>query len=246
MPLRDHFHKPLSDQTPWESIHAGWPMEIVRQLFGRLPKHYRATPSRKLSGGFEIDIAYLRSATFDGGDDTAEDGWNGTATATLTKLKPSVSVSADLTKPDEVEILVYDGAGELVAAVELVSPANKDRPASREEFVAKAAGLLRPRRPTPPPCVAAGGRSRSTAGHTPSPSACRCRPCPSGSPPTSPLVCRSKRATKKLVGSCGWRKSRCGRRRGVRGGLGETRAERRTATRCRWWRCRTPGPPASG
>jgi hypothetical protein len=142
MPLRDHFHKPLSDQTPWESIHAGWPMEIVRQLFGRLPKHYRATPSRKLSGGFEIDIAYLRSATFDGGDDTAEDGWNGTATATLTKLKPSVSVSADLTKPDEVEILVYDGAGELVAAVELVSPANKDRPASREEFVAKAAGLL--------------------------------------------------------------------------------------------------------
>jgi hypothetical protein len=46
---------------------------------------------------------------------------------------------------DEYEVLVYDTRRHrrLVAAVELVSPANKDRPEHRRVFVAKCAALLR-------------------------------------------------------------------------------------------------------
>jgi hypothetical protein len=38
MPLRDHFHDPLSDRVPWESFHAQWPAEIVRGLANQLPR----------------------------------------------------------------------------------------------------------------------------------------------------------------------------------------------------------------
>ena len=46
---------------------------------------------------------------------------------------------------DEYEVRVYDSARgrRLVAAIEIVSPANKDRPDHRRAFVAKYAALLR-------------------------------------------------------------------------------------------------------
>jgi hypothetical protein len=49
------------------------------------------------------------------------------------------------TEPPEYEVRVFDIDRErrLVAAIELVSPANKDRPESRDAFVAKCASLLR-------------------------------------------------------------------------------------------------------
>ena len=45
---------------------------------------------------------------------------------------------------DEYEVRVYDTdrAQRLVAAIEIVSPANKDRPEHRRAFVAKCAALL--------------------------------------------------------------------------------------------------------
>ena len=45
---------------------------------------------------------------------------------------------------DEYEVRVYDDrhGRRLVAAIEIVSPANKDRPESRRAFVAKVAALL--------------------------------------------------------------------------------------------------------
>ena len=54
-------------------------------------------------------------------------------------------VQADLSEMDEYEVLVYDAdrMRTLVAAIEIVSPANKDRPDTREQFVAKIAALLR-------------------------------------------------------------------------------------------------------
>ena len=42
----------------------------------------------------------------------------------------------------EVKVFEDDGGGRLVAAVELVSPANKDRPAHRTDFAAKCAAYL--------------------------------------------------------------------------------------------------------
>jgi hypothetical protein len=44
--------------------------------------------------------------------------------------------------PDRYEVRVSDGGARLVAAIELVSPANKDREAHRRAFATKCAGYL--------------------------------------------------------------------------------------------------------
>lgn len=56
-------------------------------------------------------------------------------------------MATDLPAQDVYEVQIYDERrrARLVAAVEIVSPANKDRPESRRAFVAKCAGLLRER-----------------------------------------------------------------------------------------------------
>jgi hypothetical protein len=55
-----------------------------------------------------------------------------------------IDVVTDLPAQDEYEVRVYDTgrAQRLVAAIELVSPANKDRPEHRRAFVAKCVALL--------------------------------------------------------------------------------------------------------
>ena len=64
----------------------------------------------------------------------------GTAT-----LAPPFTIPADLSTLDEYEVRIHDAERErtLVAAIEIVSPANKDRPETRDQFVSKAAALLR-------------------------------------------------------------------------------------------------------
>jgi hypothetical protein len=44
MPLRDHFHPPLDDETSWERFHGAWPAMIVMALARRLPRRYVADP----------------------------------------------------------------------------------------------------------------------------------------------------------------------------------------------------------
>jgi hypothetical protein len=58
-----------------------------------------------------------------------------------------LAVEADLSEQYEYEVLVYDQSRGrvLVAAVEIVSPANKDRPENHRAFVAKCAALLQKR-----------------------------------------------------------------------------------------------------
>ena len=60
---------------------------------------------------------------------------------------PTLAVATDLPAVDEYEVRVYDtrSGRRLVAAVEIVSPANKDRPENRRAFVAKCAALLQNR-----------------------------------------------------------------------------------------------------
>jgi hypothetical protein len=62
-------------------------------------------------------------------------------------VQPTRAVATDLPAHDEYEVRVYDEKRHcrLVAAVEIVSPANKDRPDHRRVFVAKCAALLRER-----------------------------------------------------------------------------------------------------
>lgn len=68
------------------------------------------------------------------------------ATALLgTVERPVVAVTTEPAEEYEYEVLVFDlnRQRRLFAAIELVSPANKDRPQSRKAFVAKCSALLR-------------------------------------------------------------------------------------------------------
>jgi hypothetical protein len=61
--------------------------------------------------------------------------------------QPTLALAADLLAMDEYAVRVYDmrRGRRLVAAVEIVSPSNKDRPDHRQAFVAKCAALLQER-----------------------------------------------------------------------------------------------------
>jgi hypothetical protein len=138
MPLRDHFHSPVNDTHSWDEVHGGWPMEIVRDLSKILPAGYRAAPRVHLGSAFEVDVGNYeldhRDARFGN-----QDG-EGTRTA----LKPTFSVEADMSDQDEYEVRIYDAerGRQLVAAIEIVSPANKDRQQTRELFAGKVVALL--------------------------------------------------------------------------------------------------------
>ena len=140
MPLRDHFHPPLSEVSSWEEVHGGWPMVIVQQLGKTLPPQYTAGPRVHIGAQVEIDVATFESEPVAGtfhsqpGESTV---W-APAEATL-------AVETELSDFDEYEVRVYDTrrGRRLVAAIELISPANKDRPEHRTQFTSKCAALLR-------------------------------------------------------------------------------------------------------
>ena len=141
MPLRDHFRPPLTKQSSWEELHGQWPAVIVQRLNAMLPARFVATPRVHLGSLAEIDVA-----TFENYQAAADSGGVGTASATAAWLAPPVlSVETELPDHAEYEVRVYDVERDrqLVAAIEIVSPANKDRPDKRNAFIAKCASLLR-------------------------------------------------------------------------------------------------------
>lgn len=68
----------------------------------------------------------------------------GAATAVWAPAAPTIAVETDLPDYHEYEARVYGATRKrrLVAAIEIVSPANKDRPEHRNAFIAKCAALL--------------------------------------------------------------------------------------------------------
>jgi hypothetical protein len=143
MPLRDHFHPPVSKRASWEGFHGQWPAMIVQHLNPVLPAGYMAEPRVHLGPYFEIDVTAFERAEPQTATAAAGDG--SVATAAWTATAPLFDVEADWPDQYEYEVLVFDQERErrLVAAVELVSPANKDRPESRRALVTKCAALLR-------------------------------------------------------------------------------------------------------
>jgi hypothetical protein len=147
MPLRDHFRAPLDDLRHWEGFHATWPVMIVALLRRQLPRRYFAEPRVHSGSSAEIDVATFENEG-EGVSPTGDGNANGgIATAIWAPPRPTLAVVTDLPSQDVYEVLVYDEKRHcrLVAAVEIVSPANKDRPEHRGAFVAKCAGLLRER-----------------------------------------------------------------------------------------------------
>jgi hypothetical protein len=147
MPLRDHFRSPLDDLTSWEGFHGQWPAMIVLALTRRLPARYVAAPRVHSGSSVEIDVATYESDVPGTSALGAGTGNGGVATAVWAPSRPTLAVATDLPEQDEYEVRVYDTkrGRRLVAAVEIVSPANKDRPENRRVFVAKCATLLQQR-----------------------------------------------------------------------------------------------------
>ena len=145
MPLRDHFRPPLDEQRHWEGMHGMWPAMIVVSLRGKLPPGYFAEPTIHSGRSAEIDVVTFEQE--DAASPWQREGNGGVATAVWAPPRPTLVVAADLPAQDVYEVQVYDARrrARLVAAVEIVSPANKDRPENRRAFVAKCAGLLRER-----------------------------------------------------------------------------------------------------
>ncbi|HBJ38272.1 MAG TPA: hypothetical protein DDZ51_26675, partial [Planctomycetaceae bacterium] len=142
LPLRDHFHPPLSRKSTYQEVHGQWPAVIVQQLGHLLPNNFIAGPHVHVGAQVEVDVA-----TFE--NDSAQSFGAVEHGAVATQLwappQPSLEVQTELGDFDEYEVRVYDAQRDrrLVAAIELISPANKDRPEARSQFVAKWAALLR-------------------------------------------------------------------------------------------------------
>ena len=137
MPLLDHFHPPLSRTHPWRSFHGTWAAAMARWLnHGVQPSGYHAASFLDRDGPIEVDVAALRVSEPAASRPDREAQWTLTA--------PGVSVAVEWPTADDVRVEVFSDEGDprLTAAIELVSPGNKDRSRARQAFAAKCAGYL--------------------------------------------------------------------------------------------------------
>ncbi len=133
--------RPLSERRPWESLHTTWAATLADMLnHDILPPGYIALEQVHAGAAVEIDIAAFEQAT-----PAVANGNGGQATLTRTVWTPTTAplpLPAVFPPSCTIEILTTEGGRTLVAAVELVSPANKDRANKRRLFTAKCATYL--------------------------------------------------------------------------------------------------------
>jgi hypothetical protein len=144
MPLLDHFHPPLYPRRRWESFHASWTVGLADVLNQHLlPREYYAEVQTHIGAQIEIDVATLETSP-----DVAPPRPDGPGTIALAApawAPPAPPLVLPAVFPDTFEVRVFGnlpGGVELVAAIELVSPGNKDRAEERRVFAIKCASYL--------------------------------------------------------------------------------------------------------
>lgn len=141
MPLLDHFHPPLLGHRHWEGFHGWWGAALAGDLNEhQLPPEYFAEFQVTVGTRIEVDVEFEE-------DNSPEaTRTNGAATAVQTKVWAPLAPVAVMPAvfPDDFEVQVFSSmAGPtLVAAIELVSPRNKDRAEARRAFTTKCAAYL--------------------------------------------------------------------------------------------------------
>jgi len=136
MPLHD-----WTDARGWDSVNTLWINSLLIWLRDRLPAGYRAylgsVPG--LTIGTDLGRPDLMVRTWPTPPSDGE-----TATATVaTETGPAPDFHTVARNPDESTHAVLIALGsQLVAAIELVSPRNKDRPSSREFYRNRYLGYL--------------------------------------------------------------------------------------------------------
>ena len=145
MPLRDHFRPPLASVLPWEGFHATWPVMIVAPCAGNFPGVTSCCRACILESNAEIEVAtFHEEGEAPDANGNGDGNTGGVATAVWAPPRPTLTVATNLPAQAVTEVRVYDeqNGRRLVAAIEIVSPANKARPVHRQAFVSKCVGLL--------------------------------------------------------------------------------------------------------
>jgi hypothetical protein len=142
--LLDHFQPPLSMVRHWESFYARWAAAIADVLNDELlPTEYFAEVQVHVGSRVEVDVGTFADAS--AGVEPAQR--SGTAAATLVAhpwAPPAPAMTMPAVFPDSIEILVFrtEAGPTLVAAIELISPGNKDRLEHCRAFAAKCSNYL--------------------------------------------------------------------------------------------------------
>jgi hypothetical protein len=119
MPLRDHFHPPVTKSASWEELHGAWPATIAYRLNALLPPEYRSGVKVHLGNLVEVDVGAF-------------------------EIENASEPETEELTPPEYEVRVYDqeDSRRLVAVVEIVSPRNKDRSEARDAITSKCHAML--------------------------------------------------------------------------------------------------------
>jgi len=144
MVLLDHFHPPLSSRRHWHAFHNAWATYISSDLNQRLPLGYFAEPNVQF--GIEIDVAAFEEPDQPPASANANPSIIPLPVNRASEWQPPKPTQTLPFQPatETVEIGIFNSeAGPILAgAIELVSPANKDRPSQRDAFVAKCQTYL--------------------------------------------------------------------------------------------------------
>ena len=139
MPLLDHFHAPARDVAPWSSVGSTWIVAMMRSLNRTLPAlGFRAFAHVYLGHMVEADIAEFELQP-------ASEGWENASSGGLaTVVAPAPQLTFSPQYPDVFEVQIRDTKKgmTLVAVIEVVSPANKDREETCLKLKMKCLGFL--------------------------------------------------------------------------------------------------------
>lgn len=144
MPLLDHFHAPIFPFHSWTTFHSRWAGTLMDALNAVLPPaRYLVEVTVNVGPHIEADIAdFELSSSLVTEEVNGSQG--GTAVAVQPWAPPLAAQTVDIVFPDDIEVQVFDlrDGKRLVAAIELVSPSNKDRAEARRAFAAKCVAYL--------------------------------------------------------------------------------------------------------
>lgn len=141
MPLLDHFHPPLQGHRHREGFHGRWAAALADGLNESLPPEYFAEFQVTLGTRVEVDVATF---TENGASEAPRPDGAATAVETRVWAPPTPVAVFPALFSDDFEVRVFSSVAgpNLVAAIELVSPGNKDRDETRRAFAAKCAAYL--------------------------------------------------------------------------------------------------------
>jgi hypothetical protein len=142
MPLLDHFHPPLQGRRHWEGFHGWWAAAMAESLNESLPPEYFAEFQVTVGTRIEVDVGTFGEEGAPGAATPSDSG--ATAVQTPVWAPPAPAAVLPAVFPDDFQVHVFSSVAgpTLVAAIELVSPGNKDRDEARRAFAAKCAAYL--------------------------------------------------------------------------------------------------------